>query len=790
MTQSDARASVGWDISEQVETLLIELSARFISLAPELVDRAIQDAQRKICESLGFDRSTLLQQAVGEPTSLLLTHIHQRPGMPPPPPGKPDMGPMFPWGLEQLRQGKTVVLSKLDDLPAEAARDKETFRRYGAQSVVVVPLPIGNGIFGALSFASARERGDWPQRLVKRLKLVAEVFANAIARARSDKALRESRERYELAVQGANDGLWDWDLLTNEVYFSPRWKEMLGYQDHEVASEFSAWEALLHPEDRERALATLQACVSGQAPVYRLEHRLRHKDGSYRWILARGKALRDAEGRPYRMAGSHSDVTERKQAEEALRQRNQYIETILEKSPIGFGVYTIDDGVVRFVSARFEEIYGVPRGTITSYDDFFQKVWAHDPVFQEQIRRRVAADLASDDPSRLRFENLPVALASGETRYVTAVGIPIAGQNLMVSTVQDVTEQVRAEADLRRTLDEVQRLRDQLQQQNVYLQQEVKLLHGHTPLVGQSRALERVLAKVEQVAPTGSTVLLLGETGTGKELVASAIHELSPRRDHPMVRVNCSAIPTSLIENELFGREKGAYTGALSKQIGRFELANGSTLFLDEIGDLPSDVQVKLLRALEERQIERLGSPKAIPVDVRIITATHHDLEKAVREGKFREDLYYRLNVFPITIPPLRERPEDIPPLVSAFVGEFSTALGKNIESVARESMDALQRYHWPGNVRELRNIIERAMIVAKGPQLWIDPPGKAMATSMPRLNMKEVDREHIHRVLETTGWRIRGKNGAAEVLGVKPTTLETRMAKLGIHRPTKNHTG
>jgi transcriptional regulator with GAF, ATPase, and Fis domain len=227
----------------------------------------------------------------------------------------------------------------------------------------------------------------------------------------------------------------------------------------------------------------------------------------------------------------------------------------------------------------------------------------------------------------------------------------------------------------------------------------------------------------------------------------------------------------------------------LSKQIGRFELANGSTLFLDEIGDLPSDVQVKLLRVLQEKQIERLGSPRSIPVDVRIIAASNHDLEEAVREGRFREDLYYRLNVFPITVPPLRERREDIPALVSALVVEFGRALGKNIESVARESMDALQRYNWPGNVRELRNVIERAMIVVKGPKLWIEPPGKAAAILTPHLTMEEVDREHIRRVLEMTGWRVRGRNGAAEMLGVKPTTLESRMARLGIHRPAEDRT-
>jgi formate hydrogenlyase transcriptional activator len=353
----------------------------------------------------------------------------------------------------------------------------------------------------------------------------------------------------------------------------------------------------------------------------------------------------------------------------------------------------------------------------------------------------------------------------------------------------DITERKRSEEQLRRTLEELQRLRDELQQQNVYLQEEVKLLHGYTRIVGQSQGLKRVLGQVEQVAPTGSTVLLLGETGTGKELIATAIHELSPRRGHAMVRVNCSAIPTSLIESELFGREKGAYTGALSKQIGRFELANGSTLFLDEIGDLPSDVQVKLLRVLEEKQIERLGSPRSVPVDVRIIAATNRDLDEAVRDGRFRQDLYYRLNVFPITVPPLRERREDIPALVSALVGEFAAALGKNVESISRESMDALQRYHWPGNVRELRNVIERAMIVAKGPKLWIEPPVKAVASLTPLLTMEEVEREHIRRVLEMTGWRVRGRNGAAEMLGIKPTTLESRMAKLGIYRRAEDRT-
>jgi formate hydrogenlyase transcriptional activator len=789
MNQSDSLVDAALESRNRIETLLIELSASFIASTPEQMDRQIHDAQRKICEYLGFDRSSLWEQPVGDSNAFLLTHISQQPHMPPRPVGILDLRTLFPWMLTQLQQGNTIVISKLGDLPTEAARDKEHLLQYGTHSLVAVPLSIGGGMLGALTFASSRERGDWPEAIVKRLQLVAQVFANAIARARSDKALRESRERYALAVDGANDGLWDWDMLTNEVYFSPRWKAMLGYQDHEVANVFSAWEGLLHPEDHDRALGAIQAYVASQAAVYELEHRLRHKDGSYRWILARGKVLRDAEGRPYRMAGSHTDVTDRKVAEDALRKRNEYIETVLEQAPIGFEAHTIDDGVVRFVSARFEQIYKVPRGTVTSYNDFFEKVWPHDPVFREQIRCRVMADVASGDAGRMHWENIPVKLVSGETQYISAKNIPLPEQNLMVSTVQDVTERVQAEDGLRRAYEELKGLRDQLQQQNVYLKQEVKTLHGHSRLVGQSQALQRVLAQVEQVAPTASTVLLLGETGTGKELVASAIHEFSPRRDQPMVSVNCSAIPTSLIESELFGREKGAYTGALSKQIGRFELASGSTLFLDEIGDIPVEVQVKLLRVMQERQIERLGSPKTIPVDVRVIVATNQDLEKATREGRFRQDLYYRLNVFPIMLPPLRERREDIPALVAAFVGEFGKALGKSIESVAKESMDALQRYDWPGNVRELRNIIERAMIVAKGPKLWIEPPGRAAVTATSRLTLKDIECEHIRRVLEMTGWRIRGESGAAERLGLKPTTLECRMAKWGIRRPARNST-
>ncbi len=346
----------------------------------------------------------------------------------------------------------------------------------------------------------------------------------------------------------------------------------------------------------------------------------------------------------------------------------------------------------------------------------------------------------------------------------------------------------RRESDeaLHQAFEEVKRLRDQLQAENVYLRTEVRERAGTAgAVIGRSEAVRRVLTQIEQVAATNSTVLLLGETGTGKELFATQIHQLSARRARAMVRVNCSAIPATLMESELFGREKGAFTGALARQIGRFELADHSTIFLDEIGDLPLDIQVKLLRVLEERQIERLGSPKPIGVDTRIVAATHRNLVQRIAEGAFREDLYYRLNVFPIEVPPLRERGEDIPLLVWRFVEEFSKAFGKPIDAIPPENMAALQHYGWPGNIRELRNVVERAMIVTTGRRLIIPVPATTTVQSRPSSDkLTDVETGHIRGVLESTGWRIRGAGGAAERLGLRPTTLETRLAKLGLRRP------
>lgn len=344
-------------------------------------------------------------------------------------------------------------------------------------------------------------------------------------------------------------------------------------------------------------------------------------------------------------------------------------------------------------------------------------------------------------------------------------------------------ERKRADQKIQAALAEIESLKNRLEAENLYLRDRINVEHKYEKIIGKSDAIQKVLLQAEQVAPTDSTVLIQGETGTGKELIAGAIHGLSTRKSRTMVKLNCAALPATLIEAELFGHEKGAYTGASARQIGRFEAANGSTIFLDEIGELPLELQSKLLRVLQEGQFERLGSPKPIDVDVRVIAATNHNLLQAVKDGRFREDLYYRLNVFPISVPPLRERREDISLLVWAMVKEFGKVFGKTIERIPKTNMEALERYPWPGNIRELRNAVERAMILSHGPTLVIDVPDSSSMISAPTLSLEEMERLHIISVMESAGWRVRGKNGAAEILKIKATTLDAKMKKLGINR-------
>ena len=444
-----------------------------------------------------------------------------------------------------------------------------------------------------------------------------------------------------------------------------------------------------------------------------------------------------------------------------------------DASPNGILVCT-EDGTILFANLRVEALFGyaaadlVGRSVDALVPDADRPPGSNGQFFWQHATDRPIG--AGRGMQGLRKDGSLVPLEIGLTFTHQD------GRRVVVASILDARD--------RRALEQQ---RDQLARENTHLRSEVNALRLPRAVVADSPAARRVLAQIEPVADTSANVLLMGETGSGKEVFAQVIHDMSRRHARPMVRVNCGAIPAALIESELFGRERGAYTGALSRQIGRFEAAEGSTILLDEIAELPIELQVKLLRVLQDKVIERLGSTRSVKVDVRIIAATNRDLEKAVEDRTFREDLYYRLNVYPITIPPLRERREDIPLLVWAFVDEFSQAFGKSITSIAKDSLTALEHYHWPGNIRELRNVVERALIVSTGPHLVIEPPRATAPGRAKTTRLRDMETEHIRSVLEACGWRVRGTGGAAERLGMKPTTLESRMGRLGIQRASRN---
>jgi len=415
------------------------------------------------------------------------------------------------------------------------------------------------------------------------------------------------------------------------------------------------------------------------------------------------------------------------------------------------------------------------------------------PQFQEHCRQVGAMagafwlhrDFGSHTEQLAMAKADPVVWPEDTTKCQAAVG----------EILFNVLGRQRADIALEQALDEIHHLKDKLSAENETLRQEFDDLHADDELIGKGHAFRMSIFQADQVAPTDSTVLLLGETGTGKGLMARRVHERSGRSQRPMVTVNCAALPTSLIESELFGHEKGAFTGAINQKPGRFELAHNGTIFLDEVGDLPTELQAKLLRVLQDGEFERLGSSTTRTVDVRVIAATNRDLGQLIEEGEFRADLYYRLGVFPIRAPALRERRDDIPLLVWFFVSELQHRLGKSFDEISVQAMDALRAYDWPGNVRELKNIIERAMILSPGAVLelgnWF--PGQHISTGIASQTdeksgetIEEVERAHIQKVLAACDWKVRGKGGAAEHLGLKRTTLQSRMKKLGIQRPTR----
>ena len=757
----------------------------------------------------------------------------------------------------------------------------------------------------------------------RRAKSILEIFAARAAaeieRKRAEDALRESEERLARAEKSSLVMVTHADLEGRWLKVPPTLCTLLGYSEAELLGSYSR--DVTHPDDFEAGWRQCQRLTQGEIRSFDLEKRYIHKEGHIVWVYLNCSMVTDSKGDPVYFLGYIRDITDRKRAEEALRESQALLKTIMDNCPAM--IFLKDpQGRYLFANHQFERLTG-PGVEVVGKTDFeifsqqqaaafqandievletgtpmrFEEVALHEdgphvsvvckfPLFDEakklyalggivtDITDRRQAEQAlqeseealRDSEERLRLaleagrmgvwdwdrrtnirkwskeyflvmgllpfsvepsyrawakcvhpEDLPQAKAAveaamtekkeyrhqyrvvwpdGTVRWVVARGESIYdddGQCIrLMGVLVDVTARKLAE-------EEIHRLKERLEAENVYLRAEVSGVHRYGDLVGRSEGTLKVLRQVNQVAETDMTVLILGETGTGKELVARAVHGQSARRERPLVKVNCSALPGELIESELFGHEKGAFTGATGRQVGRFELADGGTIFLDEVGDLPLKLQAKLLRVLQEGEFERLGSGKTIKVDVRAIAATNRDLMQAVQRGRFRIDLYYRLNVYPIGLPPLRERREDIGLLAEIFLREASRRLGRLFDPISEEVLEPLRRYDWPGNVRELQNVIERAAVISAGrrlklPEEWavsFEALSRTEAAEVSRAieappreaTLEELERSHILQVLQQTRWRVEGPKGAAAILGLNPSTLRSRMYKLGIRR-------
>ncbi len=767
--------AIGAELAEQLkyETLLTDVSASFVNLPADQIDDNIESAQRRICKCLGIDHASLWQTSPTDPGILLLTHLYRDPSLPPTP-DRMDGQIYFPWAYGRLRLKEIICVPNTGDAPPEAAIDIQTWQSYGIKSTLGLPLWVGNGpIFGVLSFDSTTNRRTYSEALVKRLQLLGQIFANAIARKRIEQTLIGSELRLRLAASAAKAGLWTLKADSGQVWATDQTKALFGFEPIEELT-LDKFLDLVHVEDRESVRNTIDEAFKSNEEKS-IEYRIHRRDTGIRWIFSRGRCCSEVfVGEPLLM-GVSFDVTERKRLEEVLVRQAAIVESCND------AIISMDpQGVILDWNAAAKRIYGYAKEEAVGQKIFF----VIPPELQNEetrlmMRLRGGERIENHEGVHIRKDGSRVNISFSLSPIRDPTGRIVGASKI----ARDISESKRVQEELLKSYVEIQQLKEKLQAERDYLREEIKLSGRYQEIVGQSKSLRQVLNKVEQVAGTDSIVLITGESGTGKELVARAIHAQSKRKDHVMVKVDCASLPPTLIESELFGREKGAYTGALTRQTGRVQTANGSTLFLDEIGELGVEVQAKLLRVVQDSEFELLGTAKTVHVNVRIIAATHRDLAERVKNGSFREDLLYRLNVFPIHVPPLRERPEDIPLLVIAFLREFEKKMGKKIPVVPNRVMEELKLYPWPGNVRELRNVVERAVIITKGEKLHLQLP-KALIIATRTL--KEAEVQHIVTTLEKTSWRIKGPTGAAMMLGMKPSTLYSAMRRLRI--PKHNH--
>ena len=553
-------------------------------------------------------------------------------------------------------------------------------------------------------------------------------------------------------------------------FLNKQWHDYTGLSPAETMDW--GYQAAFHPEDRKDGIDKCQKLFSGNGPA-ESEIRLRRHDGVYRWFLIRVMPLRDEAGQIVRWYGTSTDIEDLKQTEERLREDERELrritdaipQTIVVLDPAGTPLYA-NRATLDYAGLTMEDV---------AKPGFRERIFHPDDV-QRLTEDRQSA-LARDVPFQLEQRALG---RDGQYRWFLIHYNPFRDeQGRIVRWYATGTN-----------IDERKRNEERTRNENIALREEFDQSLMFEEIVGSSQSLRKVLKAVDKVAATDSTVLILGETGTGKELIARAIHKRSPRSSRAFIRVNCAAIPRELIASELFGHEKGAFTGALERRIGRFEAADGGTLFLDEIGDLPAETQITLLRVLQEREFERIGSTKPVQIDVRVLTATNRDLAADVEEGDFRQDLYYRLNVFPVNVPPLRERIEDIPLLAEYLVQRYAKKAGKKIASIDRLTLEMLRNYDWPGNVRELQNVIERAVILCETPVLYVDEtwfrreaPSRAREPIPFNAALDTSERAMIEKALSESAGRVGGPKGAAAKLGLPRQTLESKIKTLGINK-------
>jgi PAS domain S-box-containing protein len=780
----------------EFEGLLVDILARFVNLPAREVDGEIEGALGRVCSFLELARAGLWLTSQDGTDSFTLTHSSSqrqkrrdgnddRPSDEATPGAIPistESRTLFPWSSGQAARGETISFSTLEDLPAEAGPDKASLAHLGIQSGAVIPFLVEGRVLGAVSFMRYTDQKPWPELLLKRLHFVAEVIAQIMARRLSDERLDASEAQLNLAAASAGAALWSLDLRTGRIETTAKGMELLRLPPNAELT-FEGFLSMVHPEDCERVVRTQEAVIASHGEL-NIEFRLVFGNGDVRWVHARGRCQNGSAGVPKRLTGVSVDITVRRNTENYLRESEARFRAIADSAPVLIWMAGLDKGCT-FFNKPWLDFTG------RTAEQEMGNGWA-EGVHPEDLAKCLQAYTAAFDSRSSFVLQYRLRRRDGQYRWLSDNGVPRfdpeGNFSGYIGSCVDVTERRTAEEALSRSFEEIRQLKDRLQAESDYLKAEIKVSHAHGQIIGQSKGIKRVLHNVEQVAPADCAVLITGETGTGKELIAQEIHRLSARKERVMVLVNCAALPSALVESELFGRERGAYTGALTSQVGRFEVANSSTIFLDEVGELTLEVQAKLLRVLQEGEFQRLGSPKTHKVDVRILAATNRDLAGEVRKGRFREDLYYRLRVFPISIPPLRERLEDIPLLALAFMEEFSTRMGKKITKLPRKAMEMLQAHTWQGNIRELRNVIEHSVILTAGDTLKLTVPGEAPTREAQPVTLAEAEREHILRTLESTGWRIKGPYGAAGRLGLRPSTLYSRMQKLGIpHRRKKD---